>query len=315
MNVLMCHRVGGAWGFITDGYVNALRDKGHRVARWDGQIDSWYDFNPQLYIGCSGHKQPIPPKRNTKVAIQVNPYGPIKIDGISESEENIRWTLNQNPDAVFGYGHSDDEILWAYYEKRHKIPWVPMPNAGDKTIFKRNATNKKTYDIVYLGGRWPYKAITIDAYLIPTLKASSSYKLHGWGEWPDNISSGGMSDDQVASFLASGKVGPCISERHTHEHGIDIPERAFKVALSGTLVIHDPTLSIKRMIPSAIVAPNATKFKEYCLYYADDKNESERNELINKQHDEVYSANTYHHRMANLLDVLGFKEESAAMLR
>lgn len=314
MNILMCHRVGGAWGFITDSYINAFRDKGHRVERWDGNPNSWFEFKPDLYIGCSGHKQPIPPKRSAKIAIQVNPYGPVKINGINENEDNIRWTLNQNPDAVFGYGHADDELLWTYWTRRHRIPWVPMPNAGDKIIFTGSQAPKQ-YDMVYLGGKWDYKAITIDAYLIPTLMACNNYKLHGWGNWPASMCSGGLSDDQVSSFLASGKVGPCMSEKHTHEHGIDIPERAFKVALSGTLVVHDPVLSLKRMITSAVVSSNPTNFKELCLYYADDRHENERNALIEAQRNEVLSAHTYHHRMANLLNALGFVKDSEAMLR
>jgi hypothetical protein len=311
---MVCHRTGGAWGFITDGYINAFRDRGHKVERWDGNQSSWYDFKPDLYIGCSGHRQPIPHKRSTKIAIQVNPYGPVKIKDINENDEAIRWVLNQNPDAVFGYGQVDDEVIWSYWHKRHNIPWIPMPNAGDRVIFKPSASPKK-HDIVYLGGKWSYKALTIDSYLIPTLRACGNYKLHGWGEWPPDITSGELSDDQVSDFLASGKVGPCMSERHTHEHGIDIPERAFKVALCGTLIVHDPVPVIKKMIPSAVVASNPENYKDLCLHYANDKHESERNAIIKAQQQEVLSAHTYHHRMSNLLDVLGFKDESVHMLR
>lgn len=314
MNVLMCQRVKGAFGFITDGYVNALRDKGHRVERWDGNLSSWHDFKPDLYIGCSGHRQPIPHKRNAKIAIHVNPYGPVKINGINENDDAIRWVLNQSPDAVFGYGQPDDEILWSYWTKRHRIPWVPMPNAGDRIIYKPSESLKQ-YDFVYLGGKWSYKALTIDAYLIPMLRASSNYKLHGWGEWPVDMTSGELSDDQVSKFLSSGRVGPCMSEKHTHEHGIDIPERAFKVALCGTMVVHDPVPTIKKMMPSAVVASNPSNFKDMCLHFANDKHEKERNELIAAQRSEVLSAHTYHHRIAGLMGALGFKVESAEMIR
>jgi len=313
MNILMCQRVGGAWGYITDSIINALRDKGHKVQRWDGHLESWYEFNPDLYIGCSGHRQPIPAKHNAKIAIHVNPYGPVNLKGINESDDAIRWTLNQKPDVVFGYGQEEDRILWSYWTKRHGIPWVPLPTAGDKTLYKLIDT-PKSYDIVYLGGRWPYKALSIDAFLVPVLKESSNYKLHGWGDWQPGLCSGILAEDQTAIFLNSGKVGPCISEKHTHEYGIDIPERAFKVALCGALVVHDPVVQIKRMIPSALVASNADQFKEYCLLYTKPDKEEERKTIAMKQREEVLAAHTYHHRVAAVFKQIGFEEEAERMI-
>lgn len=313
MNVLMVHRPGGAFGYITDGIMNAFRDRGHKVQRWDGNENTWNDFKPDLYIGCSSHKQPIPPRRNCKVAVHVNPYGPVDLGGLNENDANKRWTLAQKVNAVFGYGHEDDRLLWSYWTKNHGIPWVPMPTAGDKTIFKTLPNVQKKYDIVYLGGRWSYKGITIDSYLLPVLRSGTlTYKLHGWGDWPAGISSGVLGEDQACSFLNSGKIGPCISEQHTHAHGIDIPERAFKVALCGTLVVHDCTVALRRMIPSAVIASNPQQFKELCHHFC--SNEQERIELVDKQRAEVLAGHTYHHRCANLLSVLGFEAESKHML-
>ena len=313
MRILFCQRPGGAFGYITDGMINALRDKGHVVSRWDGLENTWHNFSPDLYVGCSGHKQPIPHKHSAKIAIHVNPYGPTQINGINESDANIRWTLIQKPNVVFGYGHKDDRILWSYWTTKHGIEWVPIPTAGDKTIFHNSTESDKVYDIVYLGGRWDYKGLTIDSYLLSFIR-QTNYKLHGWGNWPADVCSGLLADDQVSKFLGSGRVGPCISERHTHEYGIDIPERAFKVALCGTMVIHDAVIAIRRFIPSAIVATNPDQFREYCLYYSNRDNTDERIRIVSKQRDEVLSAHTYHHRMATLFDALGFHEDSKNMV-
>lgn len=314
MRILFCHRPGGAFGYITDGMVNALRSKGHIVARWDGLEDSWRNFGPDIYCGASGHKQPIPPKKNCKIAIHVNPYGPVTIPGINESDENIRWTLAQKPDVVFGYGHEEDRILWTYWTSKHGIEWVPLPTAGDKTIFKVMPGVEKKFDLVYLGGKWAYKGITIDAYLMPLLREKKlSYKLHGWGEWPAGVTSGILAEDQACQFLNSGRIAPCIAEQHTHAHGLDIPERAFKVALCGALIVHDPTLALRRMIPSAIIASNPAQFKEYCYHF--NKNEPERAKLVEKQRQEVLSNHTYHHRLSGLLRSLGFVEEAHNMLK
>lgn len=316
MKVLLCHRPGGAFGYITDGWFNALRDKGHKVQRWDGLEPSWNDFNPDAYIGCSGHKQPIPPRRNCKVAIHVNPYGPVNIQGINESEQNIRWTLNQKPDAVFGYGHEDDRLLWSYWTQKHGITWVPMPTAGDRIVFKQTRPlDDRPLDVVYLGGRWAYKGLTIDSYLVPLLERKEvTYKLHGWGDWQPGLCSGLLAEDQACAFLNRGKIGPCISEQHTHSHGIDIPERAFKVALCGGLVVHDAAIGVRRMIPSALIAHNPEQFQDYIRHFSRPENQAERVEMVTKQQVEVLSEHTYHHRLATMFMVLGLNKEAAHML-
>jgi hypothetical protein len=314
MKILVCHRPGGAFGFISDSWINAFRDKGHIAQRWDGNEQSWYKFNPDLYIGCSGHKQPIPHERSAKVAIHVNPYGPTVINGVNESQDSIRWVLNQKPDVVFGYGQEEDALLWSYWTTKHGIKWIPQPTAGDKTLFSPSKEIDKVYDIVYLGGRWQYKGITIDEYLVPVLRNSKSYKLHGWGDWPNELCSGILADDKVCKFLGSGKVGPCMSELHTQEYGIDIPERAFKIALCNTMIVHDSVIQIKKMIPSAIVASNAEQFKEYCLYFSDPAQDEERRELAAQQRKEVITSHTYHNRMSSLLSSVGFDKEAELML-
>lgn len=315
MRVLICHRPGGAFGYITDGWVNALRDRGYDVRRWDGNEASWREFQPDLYIGCSGHKQPIPAKRNTKVAIHVNPYGPVNIPGIMESNQNIEWTKNQRPDVVFGYGHEDDRIIWSYWTKKLSIPWAPMPTAGDRVIFNTiTEQDARDVDVVYLGGRWEYKAQTIDTYLLPVLKDTGlSFQLCGWGDWPDGLCSGILPADQANAFLNKGRIGPCVSERHTQQFGIDIPERAFKIALCGAVAIHDAVPSIKRMIPSAIVCGNQADFVQKCVDLSDPSALEERKGLVEKQRQEVLANHTYHHRMQTLLAAAGFEDEAKAM--
>jgi hypothetical protein len=314
MKVLMCHRVGGAFGYITDSWCNALADKGHDVRRWDGATESWHSFDPDLYIGCSGHKQLIPERRRAKIAIHVNPYGPFDIHGISESPANIRWVAAQQPDCVFGYGQAFEFMYWEYWTSKLSIPWIPMPTAGDKTIYKPTPQTDKTQDVVYLGGRWAYKGKTIDTYLMPVIENTEKVMVHGWGEWPDGISAGILPEQDVSNFLGSGKVGPCIAEIHTHEYGFDIPERAFKVGLCNTLIVHDNVKSIKRMIPSAIVADSPTDFMDLIRYYISDEATEDRIRITEKQRDEVLSHHTYHNRMAELFKGLGWHDEAIKML-
>lgn len=319
MKILICNRPGGAFGYISDGWANALRSKDHVVARWDGHEGSWRDFNPDLYIGCSGHKQPIPQDRgDCQVAIHVNPYGPTDIPGINESAENISWTKSHNPDSVFGYGHEKDRLLWSYWESHQGIKWVPMACAADATIFKSvTSHDDKDIDVVYLGGRWRYKGQTIDKYLLPALKKAQeeeqmTYSVRGWGDWPGNICEGILPEDESNSFLNRGRIAPCIAEQHTHQYGIDIPERMFKVALCGALIVHDPVPTVRNFLESAIVSVNADNFYDLIRHYH--HNEDERREVVKKQQQEILDKHTYHHRMSTLLAAMGFDDESKRML-
>lgn len=322
MRVLICQRAGKAFGYITDGWINALRDRGHEVQRWDGQQSSWDVFDPDLFCCSSGHKQPIPIIRRAKIALHVNSWGPIVIDNtneskenISESAENIKWVIAQKPDVVFGYGFPQDQIVWSYWTQKAGIPWVSMPTAGDKIIYHdryHHETNERKYDIVYLGGRWPYKSQTLDKYLLPALKLPLTYKIHGWGNWPPNICSGELPDGQATEFLSSGKVGPCVSEKHTHQYGIDIPERVFKLVLCGALAIHDPVPRFETIFPCAIIARDPQDYAEKCLYFV--QHDEERRQLINKQRQYVLNNHTYHHRIRDLLCATGFHEEAQNMI-
>lgn len=325
MKILLVARPGGAFGYITDSWSNALSDKGHIVQRWDGLEESWYQFDPDIYIGCSGHKQPIPHRRTAKVAIHVNPYGPVDVPGINEPDQTIKWVCNQKPDVVFGYGTEEDRILWGHWTSIKGIKWIPMPVAGDKILYKPTAPESKINDIVYLGGRWAYKGLTIDKYLVPLYEKclagaldgerNIKFKIHGWGDWPKKYGIEILGEDKSSEFIGSGKVGPCISEKHTHEFNIDIPERAFKVALCNTLVIHDTTTAIRRMIPSALVASNPDNFQDLCLHYSRKENQEERIALTNMQRAEVLKAHTYHHRMSTLFRSLGFNKEADLMIK
>lgn len=302
MKILLCHRPGGAFAYITDGWKNALEDAGHQVQRWDGNVANWHAFDPDLYVGCSGHRQPIPKERRAKIAIHVNPYGSINIPGIMEPDNAIRWTLEQRPDAVFGYGHETDQPLWAYWQMRHRVAWVPMATAADVTVY-HDEGHQRHIDIVYVGGRWGYKAKTIDAYLFPVLSVSLSKDVRGWGDWPSELNVNGIEDNQVNALFNRAKVAPCISEIHTHTHGIDLPERVFKTAAAGCLPIHDNVLNLHRYLPSVPTAGDPDKFKKLIMYYA--SNDSERTELCKRIKMEVMSAHTYHHRMATLLNAVG----------
>lgn len=304
MRVLLTHRPSGAYSYISDGWLNAFADCGIEVQRWDGNTATWERFNPDLYLGVSGHKQPIPNDRgNCKVAIHVNPFGDISVKGIDESTENINWVARQRPNAVFGYGLKQHRPYWSKWESI--CPWVPMATAGDATIYKAYNSHK-TLDYAYVGGRWPYKSSMIDKYLLPLIGKYTG-KIYGWGDWPSGSSLGNISDGDVVTLYNQAKFIPCISEPHTHIHGIDLPERVFKAILCGAVAVHDP-VSVATCIDSIIYLTDTPAIDDIC------NNEETRVAIWTKQHNNVLSGHTYHHRLSNLLSVLGFSAESSKLL-
>lgn len=319
MKVLTTHKPGGAWSYITDGWINAFRAVGIQCERWDGKQTTWDAFNPDLMIGCSGHRQPIPAKRRAKVAIHVNPYGSVSIKGIDESQDAINWTKAQKPDAVFGYGHALDIPFWDKWPKE-LCPWVPMATAGDATVFYSrqgltNAPVPRDIPIGYIGGRWDYKAKNLDRYLFPLFSNKAlGCKVHGWGGWQPGISTGPIQDDHVAGFFSRCRVCPCVVEPHTTQWGIDLPERVFKVILCGALAIHDPVNGLSRFSKNIVMANGPMEFIELCVKWSRPEMESQRRDLAEKQRRDILDGHTYFHRLAGLLRTVGFAGEADKML-
>lgn len=306
MRVLFTHKPGGAYGYISESWMNICRNAGITVLRWDGNALSWNEFDPDVYIGCSGHKQSIPSVRRAKIAIHVNPYGLIDMGPINEPNDSIKWVVNSRPDAVFGYGFDKDRYYWDYWKSKLGIQWVPMANAADFTLFNTPyANSNRNYQIVYVGGKWPYKSKSMDKYLLPLFDGTLSYTISGWGDWDKKYNVRHATDLEIPNILASAKVGPCISEPHTHQYGIDVPERVFKVIMSGAVAIHDNTQSLADQIPSLIIARDPNEFKDLCHYWANVDDDT-RMKKANEQRSDVLNGHTYAHRLSKLFESLGF---------
>lgn len=316
MKVLICHRPGGAFGYISDGWINAIRDAGFKAERWNNKASKWKEFNPDIYIGCSGHRQQIPSKESrgsTKIAIHVNPHGPIKVKpNINEGEEGIGWVKKQHPDAVFGYGFQSDQKYWSYWKEKVGINWIPMPTAADAIIFKPQLDKK--FDFAYVGGFWKYKGINLNKYIVPLMRQRLNYKVCGWGDWPSEFNVQECSDGKKVKILQSAMIGPCVSESHTTTYGIDLPERVFKVILCGAIAIHDPVKNGSTNLSSVLWT---TDPKDYVnsVYKILDLSYNKRVDLWHRQYNEIFGHHTYHHRLAKLFSGLGFNDEAGIMLQ
>lgn len=316
-NILVCHRPGGAFGYISDGWVNCLRDKGFNVQRWNSNLSSWREFKPDLYIGCSAHRQPIPRDDNCIYAMHVNPYGPIDCKDINEPQSSIQYISELRPQVVFGYGFDDDRVYWDYWTRKLSIKWVPMPTAVDRSVFfQTDDIENRNIDISYVGGKWPYKGVNIDSYLMPVVnkakKLNVKFQIFGWGDWPSDICDGVISDSEINKLFNSSKLGPCISEPHTYKWGFDLPERVWKVSACGMLPIHDPVPTLRYILPDLPMAKCANSYLDLVTHFLN--NDVDRINLAKKLQQEVLNNHSYHNRISRLFSDIGWKEESEKML-
>jgi hypothetical protein len=318
LTIFITNSKSGAFHEISKGWVNAFRQGGHNAIHWDGNIKTWRDHNPDIFIGCSGWPQQIPKSSNTQIAIHVNPYCDENIQvpngpPINETPKAISWTLAQKPKFVFGYGHQDDMYQWWYKWKRdHGINTIGMPNAADITIYHAMPpTPSLACDVGWVGGYWSYKAINLDKYIVPVAKKYKSIWL-GWSG-PKGLWRGKASQAQIVQLFNSAKICPCVVEPHTTKYGIDIPERIFKVAACGALTISDPVRGLDRYFTPDIL-PTASDPESYmalCDHYIK-MNPNERKRQANTMKKEVLKNHTYYNRAQTFLKAFGYYAEADA---
>ena len=317
MKVMVVKPNGGAFSYITRGFINAFNAIGCDARYWSGNADEFASFKPDLYIGSSGHRQVIPAafRSSTKIAMHVNPFGKVKLDkvhgvDINETQDAINWTVAQKPNVVFGYGHQDDfSNYWNFWTTKFGLPFVGVPTAGDATLYWPDA-QPCDYDIAYLGGYWQFKGHKLDKWLMPVIK-DPGIAIMGWGGWGSTPGYRGVlaDNDSGRVFLSSAKVGPCISEPHTSIYGIDIPERFFKVALCGILPISDLVPGFNRYYPDGmfVMADNPSDYRSLIVNYARNEDfQQNRVRLAQLIRAHTLKNHTYHTRMKNVCSMLGF---------
>ena len=314
LRILCCDPPGGAFYHITKAWGRAFEQLGHTFTKWDGKENSWRKFNPHLYLGCSGHRQPIPKGTKTKVGIHVNPHGKIRLNplhgvDVNEPGHAVKWSVSMKPDFVFGYGiQQDEKTFWSKYKSDHNIPWFGVPTAGDPFHYYKDPDESLVCDIGFVGGRWSYKLHNLDKYLVPLFK-KYNYKCFGWGGWEGICESKELPDntDVDRKLFSSAKICPAICEPHTTKYSIDWPERIFKIPLCNGFTVSDPVANFDRYLPTDVF-PMSSNLVELCDYYL--KNEDERKQLADKQMRFILENHTYINRIHTLFVAAGFKQEA-----
>ena len=316
MKILTCAPNPGAFKYILDGVSAAFRLAGNTVEVSPQNVSPDFD----LYLGCSGWTQKIPPKNQRRglVGIHVNPYGPQKVGSveagpvIDESAAAIKWVLDQQPDFVYCY--CPDQFTsqyFGYWTSNHGFPVVGLPTAADITVYyPRQPEERFKCDVAWVGGKWPYKAITMDKYLPQLFKAYKS-KVYGWGGWGPSGQT--IPDAEVPILFASATVSPSVSEPHTIVHPIDLPERPFKVIASGGLTIHTPSPAVAPTFGDAVPVPRDMQhWMDLVMHFI--VHPEERAQRAALQRKVVLEKNTYFDRCVGIARVIKNPGLEAALL-
>ena len=320
LRILCCNPDGGAFFYITKGWENAFKALGHDFKRWDGKDSMLRSYRPNLYLGCSGWRQNFPEwaknQFGTKIGIHVNPWGTVVLKAnpgepnINEPQGAKDWTIQQKPDFVYGYANQFDmNRMWNYWTEKAGIPVVPMPTAGDSTVYQpTNPDPTFSCQIGFVGGYWPYKSININKFLMPVLNKYDS-QIYGWGGWKHPKYKGRIQNEgDVNKLFSTAKICPSITEPHTTRYGIDIPERMFKVPLGGGFTICDPVVNLDKYVDPKIfpTAANPQTYMSLIEHYLN--HPAERMELKSKQRDYILKNHTYFHRIKGFLSASGYDQ-------
>ena len=307
-------------------------DLGFQVIYWDNQtrsaLDIFYEFKPEIFIGSTWQLDRSLVKAlikypETQSIFCANNWGEndeeikkqFPIEFASDNEKRAIEELHKHtgkPDYIICQYHND------YAAETHKL-WRNLgvePRgillSADTTDYKLTIPNKNYItDATFIGGYWPYKAKQIAPYLFPLINTSLSVKIFGFGGWPVPNFLGNISSENACRFYSSARICPNIFEPHSLVLGYDINQRTYQIAAAGGFQICQNVEGIKKHVftdNEIVFADNQEDFITKCLFYI--KNPEQRLPFIKNSINTVYRYHTNYHRTAELLNLLGLKEEA-----
>ena len=218
------------------------------------------------------------------------------------------------PDFV--HNHYHDNWIKHTHNKWNDIGIRPISLIHGADVFDfslRPPVDVLKCDIGFVGGYWPYKAKSLDKYLINLCHPVGDYniKIFGTSDWPVTQYLGRIASENVGSLFASATISPNISEPHSQDFGYDIIERPFKILMSGGFCISDYVESMVNDVfinGEMVFAKTPEEFKQLVDYYI--KNPDERLQYMKAGYESVVKNHTYFHRVAKIFTELDMKQEA-----
>lgn len=318
MKIMIANDTGLAHYYIRMGLLKAFTAVGHDAVMWDINTKSTHDafneFEPDIFIGQTYNIDRalikcLAARPHVKTIMKGSDWGVIsdtidrgKFPVLIANEEEI-----DNVKALREVGGLD--YIYVHYlqrdvDKTHShwmdiVPAKSMLSAADVFEFTGGESKPEfECDLGFLGGRWGYKAQTLDKWLIPLLGKDLNVKIFGNQPWGVPEYCGFLPNEVVRDFLASAKICPNISEPHSQEYGYDIVERPYKLAANKCFVISDLVVGLKEVYPDMPMCSTPETFKDQIYYYLN--NEEHRNHIVEQNYKTTIDNHTYFHRVAEI---------------
>ena len=321
--------------YIRMGWAKVFSAIGWNVSLWekDGKsaFDAFDEFEPTVFMGQTYNLSDaiikcIKERPHMKVVMRASDWGQLnesidreKYPILKASEDEIRLVdrlKRQTGKPDFVHNHYTQKWIEETHGHWREIGVEPVSLIHGADVYDYYNGVFDEYlasDVAFVGGYWPYKAKSLDRYMLPICDEDLNVKIFG-NNWPTPKGLGRLSNERVKNLFVSSVVCPNVSEPHSQDFGYDIIERPFKVLLSKGFCISDRVQSMEEEVfPDQIVyADNPEDFKEKIHHFV--KHPEEREKYIQKGFLEVLTKHTYFHRVSFILEKLGFKKESEQCL-
>ncbi len=315
----------GALNFIRMGYMNAMSSIGISCIMWHPRsgkplFDVFDETSPDLVL-CGSYEidraliKNLLKRPEIKVILWGGNWGDMdkEIDRsidpvlmISEEEKQFLPALIKNNNIKHVFTYYSQRCAESTHNHWRNLGLEPkgLLLAADTTQYKPTTPNDSLIcDLSFIGGYWPYKAISFNKYLIPMCyKSDINIKIFGYGNWPVAQYLGSLPANMLPNLFSSSTVNASIFEPLSAKYGFDVNERPYKILASGGFCVSEYCESAAKDVfvnNEVVFANNPDDFREKVYYYI--KNPEERQSFIERGLNTIKHKHTYFHRLADLI--------------
>jgi len=329
---IIANRFSNALYHIIEGWRQVFLRTGHEFnyinPKQENIVDVFNVYEPDMYIGTTYElndavKYCLNNRPEMIVLLKGNNYGSIdkEIDtkkfpiGIASESEIKDVESLKRVDGIFNFYHKNRYFnTMNYWQEKFGIKLVeglPAADTFNHTIEQK--TKELECDIGFVGGYWKYKAIELDKYILPLCYYVNRYniKIFGNQPWPVPQFMGLCSNKTANKLFSSATICPNISEPHAREFGFEVNERFFKLAACKAFQISPKLESAEQDIfnnNEIVFVDSPDDFFDQVHNFV--TNPDLRQPFIDSAYNTVIKNHTYIHRVRDMWETLGFKEEA-----
>jgi len=189
MKILISNDGPTAHYYIRVGIAQALTYAGHKVLIWDinkkSAFSAFEDFEPDMFITQTYNvdraiyknivKRPhmyviMKGSDYSNYSVSVKNKGYPILTATEKEIETITSLKNEcgRPNLIFCHYEQDSLEVTHYEWKKLGFNLTSLENASNLFSYTKGIYKEKyASDCVFVGGYWPYKAITLDPYILP----------------------------------------------------------------------------------------------------------------------------------------------------